>query len=130
MFSAQANTCYINEDGQHSFDVDYSDSDGTRIACSQIGKSFEEVLLKTLQDIEDQTQTQKEEAVQKQQDAIDAEIASLNEQLAKLREEKAKIETPKSSVKGDFENVLDKFLSEKLIDNNILNELIDIVFGV
>lgn len=100
MYSITANTMYsINENGEHSMEVSYADSDGVNVGAYATGKTFEEVLLDAVDQIDeaiaeygdDQADVEEAEELQKQIAELQAQIADLqarNNELEKRHTEK------------------------------------------
>ena len=125
MYSITANTMYsINEKGEHSMEVSYADSDGVNVGAYATGKTFEEVLLDAVDQIDeaiaeygdDQADVEEAEDLQKQIAELQAQIADLQARNNELEKRHAEKLNRKSTLDDDLKTFVDNFRKSNGID--------------
>ena len=126
MFSISANTVYAIEDGKHSIEVSYCDSDGINVGAYAEGDNFEKVIFDVVDQIDEAIAEFSDDQADMEESArLEAQIADLqaqindliaeNEALKARHEEKIAKATNKIN-KDDFDF---DFLKNILKDDNI-----------
>lgn len=126
MFSVTANTTYAIEDGQHSLEISYIDSDGVNVGAYATGNSFEEVITDAVDQLDeaiaeyDDDQADVEEAAD-----LQAQIADLQAQIAQLQARNDELEkrhaeklNHKNTLDDDIKKILNNFRKESNISFN------------
>lgn len=87
MFSINANVMYsIDEKGQHSLEISYSDSDGADVGVYSKGDSFEKVVFDAADQMDEAMAAYDDDKADVEEAAsIDKEIAKLQAQITELQ---------------------------------------------
>lgn len=118
MFSISANTMYsIDENGKHSLEVSYRDSDGVDVGAYSEGDKFEDVILDAVDQLDeaiaefndDQADVEEAENLQKQIAELQTQIAELQARNAELEQRHAKKVNHKTTFDGDLKDFLKDF---------------------
>lgn len=137
MFSINANTMYsIDENGEHSLEISYRDSDGIDVGAYAKGDTFEKVILDAVDQIDeaiaeyddDKADVEEAEALQAQIADLQAKIADLqarNDELKKRHAEKLN-RKPTLDVE-DLKSFINNF--QKKESHGPLNKVTDFPFG-
>ena len=130
MYSITANTMYtIDENGKHSLEISYNDSEGVDVGAYAEGDSFEEVIFDAVDQIDeaiaefDDDQADMDEAAN-----LQAQIADLQAQIAELQarnDELKKRHDDKLSHKPSMTPFINNFQKK---DNEIVNKINDFPF--
>ena len=116
VYSVSASSMFsIDENGKHSLEVTYKDSDGTNTGAYAEGDTFDEVLGDVLDQIDeaiaeaDDARADEEEAAK-----LQAQIDDLTRQLDALKARNNELEQKNTKYKKyqEFENTLNKFSKE------------------
>lgn len=114
MYSIHANVMYaLDDEGKHSIEINYVDSDGVDLAAYAEGNTIEAVVDNLVDQLEEEAQEQqyaKEKA--KQINKIDAQIAELEAQLEDLKNNRKKLDLPQEKTQGDFDTLYKKFYKD------------------
>lgn len=114
MYSIHANVMYaLDDEGKHSIEINYIDSDGMDLAAYAEGNTIEAVVDNLVDQLEEEVQEQqyaKEKA--KQINEIDAQIADLEAQLENLKNNRKKLNLPQEKTQEDFDTVYKKFCKD------------------
>lgn len=122
VYSVSASSMFsIDENGKHSLEVAYRDSDGVDAGAYSEGDSLDEVLGDVLDQIDeaiakaDDARADEEEAAQ-----LQAQIDDLTRQLAELKARNTELEKNNSKFKKyqDFENAINKLYKDAEIDDS------------
>ena len=121
-YSVSASSMFsIDENGKHSLEVAYKDSDGIDAGAYSEGDSFDEVLGDVLDQI-DAAIAEADDARADQEEAkkLQAQIDDLNRQLAELKARNAELEQKNTKYKDyqNFEDAINKI--SKDFDNDDL----------
>lgn len=118
MFSINANTMYsIDEDGKHSLEISYRDSDGINVGVCSEGEDFEEVVFDALDQIDeaiaeydnDKADVEEAKALQNEISKLQAQIAELQARNEELEKRHAKKLNHKPILDNDLKAFLDGF---------------------
>ena len=135
MFSINANTMYsFDENGEHSIEISYADSDGVNVGAYAAGDTLEEVLSDVFDQIDeaiaeyndDQADVEESETLKKQIAELQAQIAESQAQIADLQarnDELEKRHTEKLSHKPALDDDLKTFI------NNFRKNNVDVTVG-
>jgi DNA repair exonuclease SbcCD ATPase subunit len=109
MFSIQANTMYsFDENGEHSLEVSYCDSDGVNVGAYSKGTNFEDVILDAIDQLD-------EAIAEYDDDQADVdEAANLQDEIAKLQAEIAELKARNEE--------LEKRHKEKVVSHNFISD--------
>lgn len=116
VYSVSASSMFsIDDNGKHSLEVAYKDSDGVDVGAYSEGDNFDEVLGNVLDQIDaaiadaDDARADAEEAAQ-----LQAQINDLTQQLEELKLRNAQLEKKNDKYKKyqDFEKAIDKIYKE------------------
>ena len=114
MYSIHANVMYaLDDEGKHSIEINYVDSDGADLAAYAEGNTIEAVVDNLVDQLEEEVQEQqyaKEKA--KQINEIDTQIAELEAQLEDLKNNRKKLDLPQEKTQEDFDTVYKKFCKD------------------
>jgi len=121
MFSIHANTTYAIEDGKHSIEISYNDSDGTNVGAYAEGDTFENVVADVIDQLDEAiAEFDDDRADMEESEKLEAKIAELQVKIDQLSAENEKLKarhekkfptnaTPKSRINlVDFLDKLDK----------------------
>ena len=134
MFSITANTMYsIDENGKHSLEVSYRDSDGIDVGAYSEGDKFEDVIFDAVDQIDeaiaefndDQADVEEAASIQDQIAELQAQIAELQARNDELEKRHADKVHHKPMIDDDVKDFL-KNLRKKDID---LNKVSDFPFS-
>lgn len=142
MFSITANTMYsIDENGKHSLEISYCDSDGIDVGAYSEGDSFEKVILDAVDQIDeaiaehsdDQADIEEAATIKDQIAELQAQIAELQAQSAELQARSDELEqrhaqkiNSKASLDEDLDKILNKYRKET---SEIKNKISDFPFA-
>lgn len=142
MFSITANTMYsIDENGKHSLEISYCDSDGIDVGAYSEGDNFEKVILDAVDQIDeaiaehsdDQADIEEAATIENQIAELQAQIAELqarNDELQarnnELKQRHAQKINSKASLDEDLDKILNKYRKET---NEIKNKISDFSFA-
>ena len=124
MFSISANTMYsIDENGKHSLEISYQDSDGVDVGAYAEGDKFEKVIFDAIDQIDeaiaeyDDDQADVEEAanIQKQIAELQAQINELQTRNTELEKRHAEKINHKPVLDDDLKNFLNSFRKNNLV---------------
>jgi len=126
MYSISANTMYsIDENGKHSLEISYQDSDGTNVGAYAEGDKFENVLLDAIDQLDeaiaesddDQADVEESEQLQSQIEELQSQIASLQAQLNEHQTRNEELQKRHAEKLDRIKNK--KNLKDMLNDSNI-----------
>ena len=132
MFKISANTFYsIDENGKHSLEISYQDSEGVNVGAYSEGDSFENVIVDAIDQLDeavakqddDRADIEEAENLQKQIAELQAQIDELqirNNELEKRRIEREQNSTDFSKKVLDFEKIFSNFYENR--DKNKVND--------
>ena len=136
MFSITANTMYtIDENGDHSLEISYNDSEGVNVGAYATGNTLEEVLIDAIDQIDeaiaeyddDQADVEESEKLQTQIAELQAQIDELqarNEELEKRHAEKL---YHKPILDDNLKSFLNNFRKDDVVSGK--NNVSDFPFG-
>ena len=88
MFSISANTVYALDNGEHSLEVEYVDSDGVNVGVYAHGDTFEDVLVDAINQIDEAIAEYGDDQADMEESAnIEAQIAELQAKIDQLKVE-------------------------------------------
>ena len=118
MFSIQANTMYsLDENGEHSLEVSYCDSDGVNVGAYAKGDKFEDVVFDAIDQIDeaiaeygdDQADVDEAAKLQEQIAQLQAQIADLQARNKELEQRHAEKLNRKPILDDDLKAFLNNF---------------------
>ncbi len=126
MYSITANTMYSIDNGEHSMEVSYADSNGVNVGAYATGKTFEEVLLDAIDQIDeaiaeyddDQADVEEAEKLQKQIAELQAQIADLQARNNELEKRHAEKLNRKPILDDDLKSFIDNFCKTNNVDTD------------
>lgn len=125
MFSISANTMYsIDENGKHSLEISYQDSDGVDVGAYAEGDKFEKVIFDAIDQIDeaiaeygdDQADVEEAADIQKQIAELQAKINELQTRNNELEKRHAEKINHKPVIDDDLKNFLNSFRKNDLVD--------------
>lgn len=138
MFSIQANTMYsFNENGEHSLEISYCDSDGINVCAYAHGDKFEDVIFDAIDQIDeaiaeygdDQADVEEAADIQKQIAELQAKINELQTRNNELEKRHAEKINHKPVIDDDLKNFLNNFRKNDLVAGAGANKISDFPFG-
>lgn len=144
MFSIAANTMYtIDENGKHSLEISYCDSDGTNVGAYSEGDTFESVIFDAVDQIDeaiaefddDQADVQEAEALQAQIAELQAQINELQARNTELEKRHAEKLSHKPALDIDLKSFINNLQKKEEYkkfakdDHSPLNKISDFPFG-
>lgn len=124
MFSISANTMYsIDENGKHSLEISYQDSDGVDVGAYAEGDKFEKVIFDAIDQIDeaiaeygdDQADVEEAADIQKQIAELQAKINELQTRNNELKKRHAEKINHKPVLDDDLKNFLNNFRKNDLV---------------
>lgn len=124
MFSISANTMYsIDENGKHSLEISYQDSDGVDVGAYAEGDKFEKVIFDAIDQIDeaiaeygdDQADVEEAADIQKQIAELQAKINELQTRNNELEKRHAEKINHKPVLDDDLKNFLNNFRKNDLV---------------
>ena len=118
MFSINANTMYsIDENGKHSLEVSYSDSDGIDVGAYAEGNKFEDVILDAINQLDEAiAEYDDDQADVDETKSNEDRIAQLEQQIAELKARNEELEqrhaqkmNHKPLINDDLKNFISNF---------------------
>ena len=92
MFSIHANTTYAIEDGKHSIEISYNDSDGTNVGAYAEGDTFEGVIADAIDQLDEAIAEFDDDRADVEESAkLEAQIAELQAKIDQLSAENEKL---------------------------------------
>lgn len=137
MFSINANTMYsFDENGEHSIEISYADSDGVNVGAYAAGDTLEGVLSDVFDQIDeaiaeyndDQADVEEAETLKKQIADLQAQIAELQARNNELEKRHAEKLNRKPAFDEDLKTFINNFRKSNDIDAG-KNKASDFPFG-
>ena len=138
MFSISANTMYsIDENGKHSLEISYQDSDGVDVGAYAEGDKFEKVILDAIDQIDeaiaeygdDQADVEEAADIQKQIAELQAQISELQARNNELEKRHAEKVNHKPVLDDNLKNFLNNFHKKDIDPTAGLNKISDFPFS-
>ena len=138
MFSISANTMYsIDENGKHSLEISYRDSDGVDVGAYSEGDKFEDVIFDAVDQIDeaiaefgdDQADMDEAADIQEQIAQLQAQIAELQARNNELEQRHAKKVDRKPVVNDDLKDFLNNIRKKDIDPVAGLNKVSDFPFS-
>lgn len=138
MFSISANTMYsIDENGKHSLEISYQDSDGVDVGAYAEGDKFEKVILDAIDQIDeaiaeygdDQADVEEAADIQKQIAELQAQISELQARNNELEKRHAEKINHKPVLDDNLKNFLNNFHKKDIDPTAGLNKISDFPFS-
>lgn len=137
MFSINANTMYsFDENGEHSIEISYADSDGVNVGAYASGDTLESVLSDVFDQIDeaiaeyndDQADVEEAETLKKQIADLQAQITELQARNNELEKRHAEKLNRKPALDEDLKTFINNFRKSNDIDAG-KNKVSDFPFG-
>lgn len=138
MFSITANTMYsIDENGKHSLEISYRDSDGIDVGAYSEGDKFEDVILDAVDQIDeaiaefddDQADVEEATTIQNQIAELQAQIAELQARSNELEKRHADKVNRKPVINNDLKDFIDNIRKKDVDPVAGLNKISDFPFS-
>lgn len=126
MFSVSANTVYAFEDGKHSLEVSYEDSDGVNVGAYAEGEAFENVIEDAIDQIEagiaefedDKADIEESQMLEQQIADLQNKIEQLNLENEQLKARYTELKTRQADKRNNnFWKIPDDFVNKKEVEN-------------
>ena len=138
MFSITANTMYsIDENGKHSLEISYRDSDGVDVGAYSEGDKIEDVILDAVDQIDeaiaefddDQADVEEAATIQDQIAELQAQIAELQARNNELEKRHANKVSHKPVINDDLKDFIDNIRKKDVDPIAGLNKISDFPFS-